>query len=85
MDELGPTRVIDPQRASAESAKAAFSGADLRVVSVLTFPHPGLVNRDVLLTLDLQGSGEGTEVDRVASTAGRLAADGAVANQVWIR
>jgi len=79
MDQLGPARIIDPQRATTEFAKVALSRADLHAISTLAVPHPGLVSGEVLLTFDLQTLRASTEVYGIASTTRRLATDLAVA------
>src|SRR3712207_1635726 len=72
VDERGPAWVVDPERAAAVAAEASLGGALFAV-------YCGLVDGDALIALDLEGIGERAEVDRVPAPAGRLAADGAVA------
>ena len=72
MDEIRPVRVEDPEGTTAGAAEVPLGKAQLTI-------YPGLVDGDVLFVLNLQGVGERPEVDRVATTTCRLAADAAVA------
>src|SRR5690606_26754950 len=75
----GPARVEEPQRAAAQAAEVALAAAEAAV------GQPGAVDRQVLLSSDLEAAPVGAEIDRVAPTAGRLATDRAVAAHVRVR
>src|SRR5215211_1074351 len=77
MDEVRPHRIEEPLEAAAMLAEVA-----LRLAAILG-PHP--VDGEVLSALNLQGVRVGTEVDRIPSSARRLAADGAVAGLIRVR
>src|SRR5215210_1321240 len=84
VDELRPSGVVEPEEATAESAEVALRRAHLDLPRL-----PDIVELRVVdaqgLALYLQGLRIRAQVDRVASTPRRLAADGAVAGLVWVR
>src|SRR3712207_3831228 len=51
VDELGPARVVDPERAPAVPAEAPLDGAQFAI-------YRGLVDGGVLLAIDLERVGE---------------------------
>src|SRR5215212_8835190 len=77
MDEVRPHRIEEPLEAAAMLAEVA-----LRLAAILG-PHP--VDGEVLSALDLQRVRVGPEVNRIPSSARRLAADGAVAGLIRVR
>src|SRR5690606_4229507 len=62
MYELRPLRVVQPKRAAASGAEMSLARAD--AAAPVLFRDSGVVDAQVLLPLDLQGVGVGTQVDR---------------------
>src|SRR5215218_6899025 len=85
VDEVRPPRVVEPDEAPAESAEVPLRFTDRYPVRPATALEPRIVDREVLLALYLQGVRVGPEVDRIPSSARRLAADGAVAGLIRVR
>ena len=84
VDEVGVARGVQPQEAAAQLAEVALHLARRNLVGLPAVAEPGVVDGEVLTALDLQGVRVGAEVDGVASAAGRLAADGAVAGLIRV-
>jgi hypothetical protein len=78
MHQLGPGRVPDPERAATALAEVAPAAAQVR-----PFPpavgQPCAVDAQVAFAADFHGPGDAAEIDCIASRAGGLATDRAVA------
>jgi hypothetical protein len=75
VDEVRPARVVEPQEAPAELAEVSLRLAGRCFVWSATVVELRVVNRKVLITLELQGVRVRAEVDCISSSSRRLAAD----------
>src|SRR3546814_2697826 len=68
VDKLGPTRIIEPQRRPALTAKAPFAARQpaCRMFRIL---DPRAIKAQMLVALDRQRLRVGAEVDRIAPAA----------------
>ncbi len=76
--QIGPVRIPHPEGGAATLAEVASAAAQVRP-SPPAVGQPGAVDAQVALAADLHGSGYAAEIDCIASGAGGLAADRAVA------
>src|SRR5690606_15139368 len=77
MHEFGPGRIEQPQAAAAALAEMSLGTAGMAGFAL--FAHDRVIDADVVLAADPQGTCIAADVDGVAASALRLAADRAVA------
>src|SRR5260221_8670186 len=82
VDKFGPFRVEEPKSGSAFGAKVASASACL--TDSLVVGDPGSVNPQCPTSRDVQRFGVAHDVDGKTASAGRLAADRAIAKLVRI-